>query len=284
MPVPHLQYTENEFNAILTNYKAIFGESPSDEFNGYAEVGKKIEELNYLPFLCSDYSSIDYEKYKEFESRLYEARKLMINELVEKRINNVNFENNKVYNTIFNILNEGRKLGMGLSFGLNKFLDELFFKRNFSGQKLLIIIGHDWYPLFSDKTIVAKMPKVLFETYLQKYSMDELGYNQMFDVIDSKKLFPLFLNLVPGFRKPFLETSGKFLDESIYKEMGKRLLLLIDKLAVAHEIHAIVTWGKEIPGFLKDHKGYRIMELPHPVLYRHGRFFKVIEYYKLISH
>ncbi|TGK23585.1 hypothetical protein [Leptospira stimsonii] len=275
-------YSKEQIEQIISKYNLIFKDCLS-EYVTYADIESRVyDKLGYLPFITSDFTQ-SLDQFDENEVKIIELRNRLEKKNQEGRIDNSNWEEvvKDEIRDLSELINETK---IGTSIGLNKYADDLILNWNEkqTGVELVIIIGHDWYPLIgSDYTFES-----LFEVF--PINKKENKYAQcLYDYSIEKNLVLLF-NLIPGYRFPYSFTSGKFLEDQIYKRKAQELVRLINKLMRENKQFSkikIVTWGNLVRDFIYPYfeNSKDIFCLPHPSVYFKTHLQKAIQYYKFMK-
>ncbi|MCG6192294.1 hypothetical protein LFX25_03445 [Leptospira sp. FAT2] len=217
------------------------------------------------------------EKYCENEIKVKSLRDKLNKINAAGEINNANW---KEFSEIDALNKLVRETEIGTTIGLNKFSDDLIL--NWNGNKtlsnLLIIIGHDWYPLVGNG--------YEFNSIFQIYPMTKEGikYNQCLLDFDCEKNLVLMFNLIPGYRFPYSWQSGSFLENRLYEEKAESLVSIINKVKEGFLNYRIISWGNEVKNRMKRFfDNGAIFNLPHPSVYSYDRMKKAKEYYEFIK-
>lgn len=131
--------------------------------------------------------------------------------------------------------------GVGFSLGISPWTDDLLLRTfNARTRKVLIILGHDWYPIATTDLSYRATPP------LERASIfDEPAYGEAVPKIlwADGETAVLFLNLYPDFRAPGANVMGSLGD---YAPWLCGFEALCATLAETFEIKAIVSWGSNV--------------------------------------
>ncbi|AGS80652.1 hypothetical protein LEP1GSC052_0066 [Leptospira phage vb_LkmZ_Bejolso9-LE1] len=276
------KYTEGQVNEILSKYILIFKDCLS-EYVMYADIkNRDYKDFGYFPFITSDFTQ-DLNKFCENEDKVIGLRNRLENKRREGLFDNSNWEENAKdeLKDLSELINETK---IGTSFGLNKYSDDLILNWNEKQAKaeLVIMIGHDWYPL------VGK--DYTFESLFEIFPMNKEGnkYAQCLYDYNIKENLILLFNLIPGYRFPYTFKSGRFVEHKIYKRKAQELADLIKKLIRDNKQFSkikIITWGNLVRNLISPFfkNGENVFYLPHPSVYFKTNLQEAMKYYKFMK-
>lgn len=270
------KFSINEIEILKEKYSYIFSNSIS-EYEKYTDIGNRKANLSYLPFICSDFrKSID-----EFHKAAGEIEqiKFKISELNSAgKINIDSWQQFSEFDALYQLINNTE---IGTSIGLNKFSDDLIFQwKGDNESKLLIMIGHDWYPIVTEKYVFPS----LFEIY--SINDKKNGYWQLLDGFDFRNDLVLLFNLIPGYRKPYAYTSGGIFESDLYRAKAQQLIELINSLKVNFNHIKIIIWGKIVRRWMLKtfaESDFEVFSLSHPVNYGKDLLVNARDYFSFLN-
>lgn len=161
--------------------------------------------------------------------------------------------------------------GVGYSLGICPWTDYLLHKTFRADlNKVVIILGHDWYP------IVPTNLNVWDSVYPPLRKCPVTGnYDLAIPAsIKNGEFILFFMNLYPDFREPFAEKTGPLGSIDFYKPFVAGFESVCDTIAENYKIEALLIWGKDVWESLKfkTDKAWHKRGFTDVIRYQHKNF------------
>lgn len=138
---------------------------------------------------------------------------------------------------------------IGYSLGISPWTDYLLHK-SFTPElkKIVIILGHDWYPLIPENLQIWDSINPPLRQCPITGSYDEAIPN----LFKNGEFILFFMNLFPDFREPFASKTGSLGNADFYKPFVEGFEAVCDAIAENYEIAALIVWGSDVWTALKS--------------------------------
>ncbi|MEA5115673.1 MAG: hypothetical protein VB050_16775 [Geobacteraceae bacterium] len=238
-------YNDYQINNILTAYNKIF---PKIEMlNDYFDLDMKPKQDREWSCLTTDFNRINVETINQFESEISK---------LEKYANIDAVTLGEKYRDLAKKFSAQMNYKVGFSLGISTWTDYLL-ERTFDNKKknILIILGHDWYP------IISSSPKKRKDDLKEKHPIfcnsikSQKKYNRAIPQTLFEKNICLFMNLCPDFRPPGNNAKGTFLSKKQYNVFADGFDNLCGAIDNKYEIVGIISWGNAVWQALQNKAG-----------------------------
>lgn len=217
-----LPYDRNQVEKILGAYRTLFPDT-GGELARYWDTGRKRD----WSYLTTDFHSATYDKFADLHARTIEIDE-------DKTLGKP--EKGEA------LRKASREVGVGFSLGICPWTDNLLHE-TYSPEKerLLILLGHDWYPIVPMKRLPSDTPLgVAGLHFVPKYkpAAPQLVFTNQSPVV-------LFLNLYPDYRPPGTRSTGDLPKGSYsYEDCLLGLDAVIAALNSRYQSIDLISWGK----------------------------------------
>lgn len=145
--------------------------------------------------------------------------------------------------------NLSEEYNLGYSLGICPWTDYLL-NKSFRSElnKIVIIIGHDWYPIVPSNLRVWDS----INPPLKKYPVTGTYNLAIPQSIKSGEFIIFFMNLYPDFREPFASKTGALGNMDFYKPFVEGFVSICDTISQHYHIDAILIWGSDVWNALKS--------------------------------
>lgn len=214
-------YDRNQVEKILGAYRTLFPDT-GGELARYWDTGRTRD----WSYVTTDFHCATYEKFADLH-----ARTIKIDE--DKALGKPEKGES--------LRKASRDVGVGFSLGICPWTDNLLHK-TYSPEKerLLILLGHDWYPIVPMKGLHSDTPLgVAGLHFVPKYkpAAPQLVFTNESPVV-------LFLNLYPDYRPPGTRSTGKLPKGSYsYEDCLLGLDAVIGAVNSRYQSIDLISWG-----------------------------------------
>ena len=215
-----MRYRPNEIESILNAYRALFP-STGGPLERYFDIARQRE----WSYLTTDWHRVTPSDISRFDDAVRNLTLAATPDSVGKQLRDLS-----------------RQHGVGYSLGISPWTDDLLL-RSFSSKskRVLIVLGHDWYPIVTqDIATYRAMPP------LDRFSLyDERPYGEAVppSLYQGSETAVLFMNLYPDFRARGIDVIGSLGD---YKPWVEGLAAVCAAIRQNFEIRAVVSWGDPV--------------------------------------
>jgi hypothetical protein len=222
-------YTVSQINHILNAYKSLFP-STEGELASYWDYGRT------RPWSCitTDFHRVSIETIQAFDAAVRQIGDTgLSHQILGQRFKGIS-----------------RQYNVGYSLGISPWTDDLLL-RTFSERTkfVVIILGHDWYPI----VVNAKGKLVVPTPPLQQCSiLDDPVYSDAIpnSLCKVEDCAVLFMNLYPDFRPPDSDITGA-LDN--YRKWIKGLEAVCKSISQQYCLVCAISWGEHVWKAVRSH-------------------------------
>jgi hypothetical protein len=214
---------EEAVSKILDAYKHLFPRL-TPELEAYWNF-ERLPRHDLVPYLTTNFHLARYEEFEALHRRVVDITKKDLD--VPSRANAM--------------VQASKAVGVGFSIGLSPWTDDaLSLTWKAEKTKLVIILGHDWYPIVVKKRDGSyHQPDSPLWCYGGLHNTTKYHYAIPQSVLDRTPVV-LFLNLVPDFRQAGARTTGK-LDG--YEDWLLGFDAVLEAVSKIYEDLTIISWG-----------------------------------------
>ncbi|MFP3559159.1 hypothetical protein SB861_52290 [Paraburkholderia sp. SIMBA_049] len=219
-------------NNILDAYRHLFP-TLTPELASYWNF-ERTGRYGLVPYLTTNFHRATYE---EFEA-------------LHRHIENIVAKDLDMFSRTTALIDASQAVGVGFSVGLSPWTDDaLSLTWDRSKTRLVIILGHDWYPIVVRKRDgTYHDPDSPLWSYGGLHETKKYHYAVPQAVLDRLPVV-LFMNLVPDYRQTGAKTTGK-LDGYEYWLRGFDAVL--ESVSHTYEDVTIISWGAHTWSVLKS--------------------------------
>lgn len=293
------QLNEYYYTSISKKYSELFSDIDPELIFKYLDFGaptQPAEGLTYYPFIGTQLG-LDFKKYFKYADKL----ETIHNELRTKyrNITKEAYLASIQRSELMDWMIMAHAAGVGTSFGINKYFDSGIHRwqakktANHKFDSMLLIIAHDWFPLVREMRRTIKSVETswleFFEPPSSQYGIfsndqrdiDESSYKQSVAHIDERMTLVGVINLIPGYRKEFSNTSGK-IPKAPYEAKAALVAKITQYLEGKFNKFRVVLWGDIVEAYLREHlqsiPNLKVQKLYHPGPYKNTMMQSAIDY------
>lgn len=223
-------YDRNQVKNILEAYRTMFP-ATGGELTRYWDTDRNRE----WSYITTDFHSATYDKLADLHDRTIKIDQVTRFSKAEKGEA---------------LRKASRDCGVGFSLGICPWTDNLLHETYASGKdKLIILLGHDWYPIVPINRSYSDLPlgiEGLHHVPQYKTAAPELVFTNESPVV-------LFLNLYPDYRPPGARTTGPLPKGAYsYKDCLLGLDAVIASVSSRFKSINIISWGANTWGALRE--------------------------------
>ena len=223
-------YDRNQVEMILEAYRTMFPDT-GGELTRYWDTGRKRE----WSYVTTDFHTATYDKLADLHARTIKIDKINTFGKIEKGEA---------------LRKASRECGVGFSLGICPWTDNLLHE-TYAPEKnrLIILLGHDWYPIVPIDRPNSDMPlgvEGLHHVPKYKTAAPQLVFTNESPVV-------LFLNIYPDYRPPGARTTGSLPKGAYsYKDCLLGLDAVIASVSSRYQKINLISWGANTWGALRE--------------------------------
>lgn len=245
-------YTDEEATKIFDAYKALFPKLDNMLLEYWDLKDNKERDWSCL---TTDFHKVGLDKIKEFHKVVQDILNGAGEKIDRERLG-------------IRLRDVSREYGVGYSLGISPWTDYILSETiERSNERVVIILGHDWYPIVPEK---GKLEDAI-RPPLSKFPIWGKYMNAIPQSITNGNYILLFLNLYPDFRPPFGRKTGRIQGADYHKftDGFEAVCSMITKKS-KYEISGIISWGAHTWEALKSRTGERLSKLTEAIRYQHS--------------
>jgi hypothetical protein len=238
-----MEYTDAQVETLLQLYRRLF---PKEEDRGWNEVGVYWDFARSRPWSCltTDVHAVSSAQIRDFDT----ARRAWLRSDDPR-------EDGQALACL------ARTHGCGYSVGVSPWTDSaLHVTVTPETTKLIVLVGHDWYPIVPMRGPAEARPPLDYFPLLDSADPQWCAYADGMPYAEDfrrARIGLLFLNLVPDFRPPNVSAEGRFPfghpTAFGYSHCASGLRTAIKLASTTFCISHVVTWSSNAWGALREH-------------------------------